>query len=217
MDAINHSAIGDENSFDQLLSDLLSGGGSLLQKHLSKELYTSLADIKTDTFESTLLDCIKCYSRNNIGLDAIGLFATDSDCYDKFEELFYPIIQEYHGVSSEVVQPDCEWGDATQLGFIDPNGSNIEWIQISCGRSIEQHLFPPRMNEFNFEEVLKKVGDEGGGNWVALWVCLVQKWLRDVNVYMCWSSDFVCWLEIRYLDIQDLCAKMYSSDLPILS
>lgn len=136
----------------------MSGGGSLLQKHITKELYVLLADVKTDTFESTLLDCIKCYSRSNIGLDTIGLFATDGDCYDKFGEIFCPIIQAYHGVSSEVVQPDCEWGDATQLGFIDPNGSIIEWIQISCNRSIEQHLYPPRMNEFNFEEVLRKVG-----------------------------------------------------------
>lgn len=148
---------GDENSFDQLLSDLLNGGDSLLQKHLTKELYTASVDIKTETFESTLLDCIKAYSRNNVGLAAIGLFATDADCYNKFSGLFSPIIEEYHGACGDTVQAACDWGDATQLGFLDPDGVTIEWIKIVSRRSIDGHLFTPRMNEHDLVEMLETV------------------------------------------------------------
>lgn len=148
---------GDENSFDQLLSDLLNSGDSLLQKHLTKELYTSSVDIKTETFESTLLDCIKAYSRNNVGLAAIGLFATDADCYSKFSGLFNPIIEEYHGACGDTAQAACDWGDPTQLGFLDPNGVTIEWIKIVSRRSIDGHLFTPRMNEHNLVEMLEMV------------------------------------------------------------
>lgn len=150
-------SVADENSFDQLVADLFNGGESLLQKHLTKELYSSLLDVKTETFESTLLDCIRYYSRNKVGLADIGLFATDSDCYDQFGELFGPIVDEYHAVDANIAQPECEWGDATQLGFLDPNAYNIQWIKIVCRRSIDGELYTPRMNEFKLIEILDKV------------------------------------------------------------
>lgn len=150
-------SIADENSFDQLVADLFNGGESLLQKHLTKDLYSQLLDIKTDSFESTLLDCIRYYSRNNVGRADIGLFATDSECYDRLDTLFAPIIEEFHGVDALVGQPACEWGDATQLGFLDPNADNIQWIRIACRRSINDELYTPRMNETQLNAVLEKV------------------------------------------------------------
>lgn len=153
-------SIADENSFDQLVADLFNGGESLLQKHLTKDLYSQLLDIKTDSFESTLLDCIRYYSRNIVGRADIGLFATDSECYDKFGTLFEPIINEYHGIDGEAIdQPLCDWGDATLFGFLDPNANNIKWIKIVCRRSIDGELYTPRMNETQLNGVLEKVNN----------------------------------------------------------
>lgn len=155
--AIPDNQTSDENSFDHLLSDLLRGGESLLQKHLTKDAYTSLVELKTNIFESTLLDCIKCYSRCDVGLTHIGIFATDSECYDKFSAIFHPVICDLNGIAELERHPDSEWGDSTTFGFLDPNASAIEWMKLSSRRSLEGHLYPPRMNEVNFEEVPAKV------------------------------------------------------------
>lgn len=166
----------------------MNGGDSLLQKHLTKELYTASVDIKTEIFESTLLDCIKAYSRNNVGVAAIGLFATDADCYNKFSDLFYPVIEEYHGASGDTVQASCDWGDATQLGFLDPNGVTIEWIKIVSRRSIEGHLFSPRMNEHNLGEMLEKVWKQK------------QKW---INKFWFDNMDISDWFNFNWFQIKN--------------
>lgn len=151
-------SIADEHSFDQMVAELFNDSAeSLLLKHLSKELYSSLLDVKTEPFESTLLDCIRCYTRNKVGRPDIGLFATDSDCYNKFVGLFGSIVDELYAVDATVVQPQCEWGDATQLGFLDPSACNIQWIKVVCRRSIDGELFTPRTSELQLNGILDKV------------------------------------------------------------
>ena len=71
---------------------------SMLCKHLTPELYSSLSSLKTAN-GFTLDDAIRSGVEN---IDSgIGVYAGDLESYELFGALFDPIIEEYHGYSTE--------------------------------------------------------------------------------------------------------------------
>merc|ERR1719435_917886 len=71
---------------------------SLVAKHVTKEKWDALKDIKTKTSGFTLAKAIACaVTFNN---QHCGIYAGDWDSYKDFAPVFDPLIQEYHGISA---------------------------------------------------------------------------------------------------------------------
>merc|ERR1712058_145741 len=71
---------------------------SLVAKHVTKEKWDQLKDIKTKTSGFTLAKAIACAVQFNN--QHCGIYAGDWDSYKDFAPVFDPIIQEYHGISA---------------------------------------------------------------------------------------------------------------------
>ena len=72
---------------------------SLVAKHVTKEKWDKLKDIKTATAGCTLKSCCECAIQ--FDNQHCGIYAGDWDCYKDFAEVFDAIIQEYHGISAD--------------------------------------------------------------------------------------------------------------------
>merc|ERR1711990_1020759 len=72
---------------------------SLVAKHVTKERWDKLKDIKTATAGCTLKSCCECAIQ--FDNQHCGIYAGDWDCYKDFAEVFDAIIQEYHGISAD--------------------------------------------------------------------------------------------------------------------
>jgi len=106
---------------------------SMLCKYLTTELYSSLSNLKTAN-GFTLDDAIRSGVEN---IDSgIGVYAGDLESYELFGALFNPIIEEYHGYSTEDThQSDL---DPSHLNAPnpDPDGEYILSTRIRVGRNV---------------------------------------------------------------------------------
>lgn len=128
---------------------------SLLKKHLTREIFDQLKDVKT-SFGSTLLDCIQSGLENHDS--GCGIYAPDSDAYTDFAAIFDPIIEDYHvGFGSGSVHPQFEWGDPAVLHNLDPENKYIVSTRVRCGRSLEGFPFNPKMSEENYGDLMEKM------------------------------------------------------------
>lgn len=129
---------------------------SLLKKFLSRDIFDQLKEVRTETFKSTLLDCIQSGLENHDS--GCGIYAPDADAYTDFAVLFDPIIEDYHmefDATSE--QPQFDWGHPSEILNIDPDNKYIVSTRVRCGRSLEGYPFNPKMTEEQYEEIMTKV------------------------------------------------------------
>jgi creatine kinase len=71
---------------------------SAMSRYLTPELFEKLKDVKSDK-GFTLSNVIQTgVVTPHLG---VGAVAGDQDCWDKFKDLFYPIIKEWHGYDAE--------------------------------------------------------------------------------------------------------------------
>lgn len=106
---------------------------SLLKKHLTKEIFDNLKDLKTSS-GSTLVDCINSGVQNE--KSGVGVYAADSECYSTFKELFDPIIREYHKLGSgEAKHPALNFGNSSSLPNLDPEGKFVISTRCRTARS----------------------------------------------------------------------------------
>lgn len=145
---------------------------SLLQKHISIELYSKLENVTT-TYGSSLGDCIS--SGLEIVESTVGVYAADEDAYDKFAEFFNLIIKDYHEFESPSKHPALSWGDPTTFTNIDPNSEYITSTRIRCIRSVQGFPLIPRMSQQNFSDLYVKIKDafdtlsgDAQGTWYEL-------------------------------------------------
>lgn len=125
---------------------------SLLKKHLTRELFVQLKGLKT-SLGSTLLDCIQSGLAHHSS--GCGIYASDTEAYTTFADLFDPIIEEYHiGFGREAVQSDLNWGDPTQLVTIDPDEKYVISTRVRCARSFDRMPLQPRMTEPQYLEIM---------------------------------------------------------------
>merc|ERR1712058_140591 len=74
---------------------------SLVAKHVTKDKWDQLKNIKTKTSGFTLAKAIACaVTFNN---QHCGIYAGDWDSYKDFAPVFVPLIQEYHGINPSAV------------------------------------------------------------------------------------------------------------------
>jgi len=129
---------------------------SLLKKHLSSEIYGKTKDLVTESFNSSLLDCIQSGAAN---LDSgVGIYAPDAEAYSVFSALFDPIIEEYHaGFKQDQKHPDCDFGDVNSFQNLDPEGTYVVSTRVRGGRSLEGYPFNPCLTEAQYKEMEAKV------------------------------------------------------------
>ena len=72
---------------------------SLVAKHVTKERWDKVKDIKTKTAGFTLAKCIACAVE--FDNQHCGIYAGDWDSYKDFADVFDAVIQEYHGISAD--------------------------------------------------------------------------------------------------------------------
>merc|ERR1719511_423149 len=70
---------------------------SLVAKHVTKDVWEKLKNVKTKTSGFTLIQAITCAVE--FDNQHCGIYAGDWDSYKDFAPVFDPLICEYHGIS----------------------------------------------------------------------------------------------------------------------
>lgn len=132
---------------------------SLLKKHLTIEMFEKLKDELTKSGK-TIVDCI------NAGLkhpnSSVGIYAADADAYEKFADLFDPIIADYHKFPADQSHPEVQngWdGDDAQFEDLNSTTQYIKSTRIRCARSLTKYPLNPSMNEEDYLNLMKDVTD----------------------------------------------------------
>merc|ERR1712142_639719 len=128
---------------------------SLVAKHVTKEKWDVLKDIKTQTSGFTLAKAIACAVQFDD--QHCGIYAGDWDSYKDFAEVFDPLIQEYHGISADAVHTSDM--DVSKIkGNIDPTAP-VKSTRIRVGRNIDGFGLSPGITKdqrLNVENLMKK-------------------------------------------------------------
>ena len=131
--------------------------GSMLCKHLSKEVFEELKDRKTSN-GFTLQRAINSGVRN---IDsAIGVYAGDEESYRTFASLFDPIIEDYHGFSKTDQHKSNLDPDDLNAPNPDPGGNYIISTRIRVGRNIADLPMGPaisRQQRIEVEDLVSQV------------------------------------------------------------
>ena len=72
---------------------------SLVAKHVTKERWDKVKDIKTKTCDFTIAKACACAIE--FDNQHCGIYAGDWDSYKDFAEIFDAVIQDYHGISAD--------------------------------------------------------------------------------------------------------------------
>merc|ERR1719334_3020011 len=144
---------------------------SLVKKHLDREKWDNLKNIKTKTSGFTIWKAIQVsvYFPNQ----HCGIYAGDWDSYRDFAEVFDPIIQEYHGIKPSAKHTSNM--DASQIkGNINP-AAPVHSVRIRVGRSIDGFGLSPgitRQQRLGVENLMKsafkKLPGDLSGNYYPL-------------------------------------------------
>ena len=107
---------------------------SLLSKHLSKEVFEELKNLKTSN-NFTLEQAINSGVKN---LDSgIGVYAGDTESYVLFAPLFDKIIEEYHGFTTTSKHESSLDFSHLNISNPDPKGEYILSTRIRVGRNVK--------------------------------------------------------------------------------
>merc|ERR1712073_91482 len=106
---------------------------SLVAKHVTRDKWEQLKSIKTKTSGFTLIQAIACaVDFNN---QHCGIYAGDWDSHKDFAPVFDPIIQEYHGISSNSKHTSDM--DASKIKGNIASDVPVHSTRIRVGRSID--------------------------------------------------------------------------------
>jgi len=133
-----------------------------MAKHLTPELFEKLKDVKSS----------KGYSLHNVIMTGVvtphlGVGATsgDEECWELFQELFYPIIKDWHGYDANTQKHPVDL-DFTKLVFSDEQKATFnEYVastRIRAARNISGYSLPPGATAEDraaVESVLKQAFD----------------------------------------------------------
>ncbi|PLX67437.1 MAG: arginine kinase [Denitrovibrio sp.] len=131
-----------------------STNNSLLKKHLTKEIYYSLNDLKTSS-GFTLDQAIKSGVVND-GSN-VGIYAGDLESYKIFAPIFDKIIADYHNFStsdshtSDLTPPESGWANP------DPEGKYIISTRIRVGRNLADMPLGTAISKEQRDEIESKV------------------------------------------------------------
>lgn len=118
---------------------------TLLKKYLTDDLLERLKLLG----EPSIIDCI------TRAKNASGVVALDADCYNRFSDLFEPIIKDIHCVAELNNCPDSDWGDASTFESFEKD--TVLSIEMNCFRSLANIPFIPGITAAHLEYVLSTV------------------------------------------------------------
>merc|ERR1711936_1440390 len=144
---------------------------SLVAKHVTKEAWDNLKDIKTATCGFTLAKAIACAV--DFDDQHCGIYAGDADSYLDFADVFDPLICEYHGLSADFKHTSDM--DATKItANVNPEVP-VHSCRIRVGRSIQGFGLSPgitKQQRVDVEALMKnafaKLEGDLAGNYYAL-------------------------------------------------
>ncbi|XP_071794273.1 arginine kinase-like isoform X1 [Asterias amurensis] len=148
-----------------------TGHKSLLSKHLTKDLYTKLRDVQTES--GFTIDRAIQNGVDNADFH-LGVLAGDEQTYEVYKELFDPIIQDYHNgfkpSDNHVKDLDPAKLEGGQL-----DEKYVISSRIRTGRNVRGYALSPfvcraerRQVENIAEQALAKLGGELSGKYYSL-------------------------------------------------
>ena len=145
---------------------------SLLKKYLTKEVFNELKNYKTKHGYS-LPQAIKSGLVNPDS--SIGIYAGDKESYEVFEQVFNPIIKEYHNFSTISNHKSNLNIDDLNIDNPDPKGNYILSTRIRLGRNLKNRPLGSLISDKERNEVeqiiksaLTKLTDKLAGNYYPL-------------------------------------------------
>ncbi|DBA05131.1 TPA: hypothetical protein N0F65_004981 [Lagenidium giganteum] len=122
---------------------------SLMAKHLSRDIYAKLKDLKTST-GYTLERAIQTGVDNpHLG---VGITAGDEECYQVFQDIFDPVIEGWHGFSKDAVHK-CDMDPTHIKDGVLPNEFIVS-TRIRAGRNIRGMPLPPATSRAHRKDVM---------------------------------------------------------------
>merc|ERR1711962_874211 len=128
---------------------------SLVAKHVTKEKWDKLGELKTETSGFTLAQAIACAV--DFDDQHCGIYAGDEDSYKDFAPVFDPLIQEYHGISASSKHTSDM--DFTKITGNIVDGAPVKSTRIRVGRSIDGFGLSPGITKeqrLEVEGLMKK-------------------------------------------------------------
>nr|XP_045618567.1 uncharacterized protein LOC123770574 [Procambarus clarkii] len=117
---------------------------SMMKKYLTPDVFEKLKR-RVTLNGATLLDVIKSGLANPDS--NIGLYAPDAESYMLFNNLFDPVIDEYHGgFGPEDLHPGIDFGTSNALGNLNEHRNYVVSTRVRCARSLEGYPFNPLLN-----------------------------------------------------------------------
>lgn len=154
---------------------LSEGINSLLKEYLTDGIFNNLQEQIT-SFEGNFLDNIQ--SGLTVLDQEVGVFASDSDAYHVFSELFDPILNDLHGLdddnenedeneeNTEVKEEPKDLDDKKinpeimeELKDLDPEKLFVKSIKIQCNRSFKDFPFISIASSSQMAEIFEKIND----------------------------------------------------------
>merc|ERR1712227_353904 len=144
---------------------------SLVAKHVTKDRWDKVKDIKTKTCDFTIAKAIACAVE--FDNQHCGIYAGDWDSYKDFSEIFDAIIQEYHGITADA-KHQSDMDPEKVKGNIEP-GVPVHSTRIRVGRNIDGFGLSPGITkqqridlEKAFSSALKNLTGDLAGKYYPL-------------------------------------------------
>jgi len=132
-----------------------SGTKSLLSKHLTKEVWEEYKD-QSDDMGVSFKTCIFSGVKN---LDSgVGLYAGSHSSYSKFNKLFDPVIEAYHGHKPGALHRTDMTADGLENSvFSEADSARINSTRIRVGRNLAGYPLGPGVTKEQRLEIMNKV------------------------------------------------------------
>jgi len=127
---------------------------SLLEKHLTPELYEKLKGLKTSN-GVTIDDVIRSGKENPDS--GVGVYAGDAEAYEVFAEFFDKIIADYHGFAADATHTRDFDPAKLVMPDLDPEGKFIVSTRVRVGRNLKDYPLAPAITREQRNEVAQKV------------------------------------------------------------
>jgi len=172
---------GDSDEYEEYWNnDLLDNflhteSNSLLKRYLSPHLAEELQKIQTPTYKTRLKDLIRSGILHPDS--SLGIYASEPAAYSTFDELFDPIIKDYHKVEGEIAHPNTNWGKLSDTSINDFNkdGDSVISTRIRVARSIKGFPFNSKMTKQDYlrlEATVRKALNDIGGTLAGQYISL---------------------------------------------
>merc|ERR1712156_1248472 len=160
--------------------------------HVTRDKWEQLKGIKTKTSGFTLIQAIACaVDFNN---QHCGIYAGDWDSYKDFAPVFDPIIQEYHGISSNSRHTsDMDAGKIN--GNIDSDVP-VHSARIRVGRSIDGFGLSPgitKQQRLGVENLMKNATATFSGDRNLTVAGMERDWPEGRGIFHNDAKTFLIW------------------------